>query len=111
MEKKTLNKYDIFIITFFSLELNVSCSLQPCVKGICIEHIWVCVSPCVCVCDKGQDMMMVLKKDTLSLLDPIDSSLIHCQPIISIRVWGVGCNNGRSVTKMFIPPFSVTPYN
>ncbi|KAK3524022.1 hypothetical protein QTP70_017533 [Hemibagrus guttatus] len=44
---------------------------------------------------EGQDMMMVLKKDTLSLLDPIDRSLIHCQPIISIRVWGVGCNNGR----------------
>ncbi|XP_062867815.1 amyloid-beta A4 precursor protein-binding family B member 3 [Trichomycterus rosablanca] len=44
---------------------------------------------------EGQDMMMVLKKDTLSLLDPVDRSLIHCQPIINIRVWGVGCNNGR----------------
>lgn len=40
-------------------------------------------------------MMMVLKKDTLSLMDPVDRSLIHCQPIINIRVWGVGCNNGR----------------
>ncbi|XP_076836179.1 amyloid-beta A4 precursor protein-binding family B member 3 [Brachyhypopomus gauderio] len=44
---------------------------------------------------EGQDMMMVLKKDTLSLLDPADRSLIHCQPIANIRVWGVGCNNGR----------------
>ncbi|XP_046899023.1 amyloid-beta A4 precursor protein-binding family B member 3 [Hypomesus transpacificus] len=44
---------------------------------------------------EGQDMMMVLKKDTLSLMDPIDHTLIHCQPIMSIRVWGVGCNNGR----------------
>uniref|UniRef100_A0A8C1Q4U3 Amyloid beta (A4) precursor protein-binding, family B, member 3 n=1 Tax=Cyprinus carpio TaxID=7962 RepID=A0A8C1Q4U3_CYPCA len=44
---------------------------------------------------EGQDMMMVLKKDTLSLMDPVDRSLIHCQPIINIRVWGVGCNNGR----------------
>ncbi|KAL2095216.1 hypothetical protein ACEWY4_009935 [Coilia grayii] len=44
---------------------------------------------------EGQDMMMVLKKDTLSLMDPVDHSLIHCQPIINIRVWGVGCNNGR----------------
>uniref|UniRef100_A0A4W5RIE3 Amyloid beta protein binding family B member 3 n=1 Tax=Hucho hucho TaxID=62062 RepID=A0A4W5RIE3_9TELE len=43
----------------------------------------------------GQDMMMVLKKDTLSLMDPVDRSLLHCQPIIDIRVWGVGCNNGR----------------
>ncbi|CAM4670282.1 unnamed protein product [Leuciscus chuanchicus] len=44
---------------------------------------------------EGQDMMMVLKKDTLSLMDPVDRSLIHCQPLINIRVWGVGCNNGR----------------
>ncbi|KAK1788129.1 hypothetical protein P4O66_016586 [Electrophorus voltai] len=44
---------------------------------------------------EGQDMMLVLKKDTLSLLDPTDRSLIHCQPIVNIRVWGVGCNNGR----------------
>ncbi|MBN3325964.1 APBB3 protein, partial [Atractosteus spatula] len=45
---------------------------------------------------EGQDMVMILKKDTLSLVDPVDHSLIHCQPIINIRVWGVGCNNGRS---------------
>ncbi|XP_044278793.1 amyloid-beta A4 precursor protein-binding family B member 3 isoform X2 [Varanus komodoensis] len=44
---------------------------------------------------EGQDMVMMLKEDTMSLLDPLDYSLIHCQPIISIRVWGVGCNNGR----------------
>ncbi|XP_064181551.1 amyloid-beta A4 precursor protein-binding family B member 3-like [Anguilla rostrata] len=44
---------------------------------------------------QGQDMVMILKKDTLSLVDPIDQSLIHCQPIANIRVWGVGCNNGR----------------
>ncbi|MGH0118263.1 UNVERIFIED_CONTAM: hypothetical protein FKN15_049284 [Acipenser sinensis] len=44
---------------------------------------------------EGQDMVMILKKDTLSLVDPVDHSLIHCQPIIHIRVWGVGCNNGR----------------
>uniref|UniRef100_A0AAY4BAB3 Amyloid-beta A4 precursor protein-binding family B member 3 n=1 Tax=Denticeps clupeoides TaxID=299321 RepID=A0AAY4BAB3_9TELE len=44
---------------------------------------------------EGQDMMMVLKKDTLSLMDPVDRSLIHCQPIVNIRVWGVGCNSGR----------------
>ncbi|MGH0117148.1 UNVERIFIED_CONTAM: hypothetical protein FKN15_029561 [Acipenser sinensis] len=47
---------------------------------------------------EGQDMVMILKKDTLSLVDPVDHSLIHCQPIIHIRVWGVGCNNGRRVS-------------
>ncbi|XP_053102440.1 amyloid-beta A4 precursor protein-binding family B member 3 isoform X10 [Hemicordylus capensis] len=44
---------------------------------------------------EGQNMVMILKKDTMSLVDPLDHSLIHSQPIINIRVWGVGCNNGR----------------
>ncbi|XP_023255431.1 amyloid-beta A4 precursor protein-binding family B member 3, partial [Seriola lalandi dorsalis] len=43
---------------------------------------------------EGREMMLVLKKDTLSLLDPLDHTPLHCQPIINIRVWGVGCNNG-----------------
>ncbi|XP_075996606.1 amyloid-beta A4 precursor protein-binding family B member 3 [Genypterus blacodes] len=44
---------------------------------------------------EGQEMMLVLKKDTLTLLDPLDHAPLHSQPIINIRVWGVGCNNGR----------------
>ncbi|NXW86807.1 APBB3 protein, partial [Alopecoenas beccarii] len=44
---------------------------------------------------EGQDLLMILKKDTMSLVDPLDRSLIHHQPILNIRVWGVGCNNGR----------------
>nr|XP_015205310.1 PREDICTED: amyloid beta A4 precursor protein-binding family B member 3 isoform X1 [Lepisosteus oculatus]XP_015205311.1 PREDICTED: amyloid beta A4 precursor protein-binding family B member 3 isoform X1 [Lepisosteus oculatus] len=51
---------------------------------------------------EGQDMVMILKKDTLSLVDPVDHSLIHCQPIINIRVWGVGCNNGRDRDFAFV---------
>ncbi|KAM6907641.1 amyloid-beta A4 precursor protein-binding family B member 3 isoform 2-T2 [Xenentodon cancila] len=44
---------------------------------------------------EGREMTLVLKKDTLTLLDPLDHTPLHCQPIINIRVWGVGCNNGR----------------
>uniref|UniRef100_A0A8C2Z130 Amyloid beta protein binding family B member 3 n=1 Tax=Cyclopterus lumpus TaxID=8103 RepID=A0A8C2Z130_CYCLU len=44
---------------------------------------------------EGREMMLVLKKDTLTLLDPLDHTPLHCQPITNIRVWGVGCNNGR----------------
>ncbi|NXJ97543.1 APBB3 protein, partial [Corythaixoides concolor] len=44
---------------------------------------------------EGQDLVMILKKDTMSLVNPLDHSLIHHQPILNIRVWGVGCNNGR----------------
>ncbi|XP_035288941.1 amyloid-beta A4 precursor protein-binding family B member 3-like isoform X2 [Anguilla anguilla] len=51
---------------------------------------------------EGQDMVMVLKKDTLSLVDPHDHRLIHCQPIANIRVWGVGCNNGRDRDFAFV---------
>ncbi|CAL8268676.1 unnamed protein product, partial [Merluccius merluccius] len=40
-------------------------------------------------------MLLVLKKDTLSLMDPLDHTLLHSQPISNIRVWGVGCSNGR----------------
>ncbi|XP_072204055.1 amyloid-beta A4 precursor protein-binding family B member 3 isoform X1 [Excalfactoria chinensis] len=44
---------------------------------------------------EGQDLVMILKKDTMSLVDPLDHSLIHRQHILNIRVWGVGCNKGR----------------
>ncbi|XP_075888198.1 amyloid-beta A4 precursor protein-binding family B member 3 isoform X1 [Nelusetta ayraudi] len=44
---------------------------------------------------EGREMMLVLKKDTLTLLDPLDHTPLHCQPIVNIRVWGVGCNSGR----------------
>lgn len=47
---------------------------------------------------QGREMMLVLKRDTLTLLDPLDHTPLHSQPIINIRVWGVGCNNGRSVS-------------
>lgn len=53
------------------------------------------VSEYLPVCLQGREMMLVLKKDTLTLLDPLDHTPLHCQPIINIRVWGVGCNNGR----------------
>ncbi|KFU87069.1 Amyloid beta A4 precursor protein-binding family B member 3, partial [Chaetura pelagica] len=52
--------------------------------------------------DEGQDLVMILKKDTMSLVDPLDHSLIHHQPILNIRVWGVGCNNGRDRDFAFV---------
>ncbi|XP_022348696.1 amyloid beta A4 precursor protein-binding family B member 3 isoform X6 [Enhydra lutris kenyoni] len=44
---------------------------------------------------KGQNMLMILKKDAMSLVNPLDHSLIHCQPLVHIRVWGVGSSKGR----------------
>lgn len=40
-------------------------------------------------------MLMILKKDAMSLVNPLDRSLIHCQPLVHIRVWGVGSSKGR----------------
>ncbi|NXP47174.1 APBB3 protein, partial [Heliornis fulica] len=51
---------------------------------------------------EGQDLVMILKKDTMSLVDPLDHSLIRRQPILNIRVWGVGCNNGRDRDFAFV---------
>ncbi|XP_055004679.1 amyloid-beta A4 precursor protein-binding family B member 3 [Boleophthalmus pectinirostris] len=53
-------------------------------------------------CGEGRDMKLVLKKDSLILLDPLDHTPLHCQPISSIRVWGVGCNNGRDRDFAFV---------
>nr|XP_046149738.1 amyloid beta precursor protein binding family B member 1-like isoform X1 [Oncorhynchus gorbuscha] len=44
---------------------------------------------------EGKDMLMVLENDTMNLIDPLGQTLLHSQPIASIRVWGVGRDNGR----------------
>lgn len=44
---------------------------------------------------EGKDMVMVLENDTMNLIDPLGQTLLHAQPIGSIRVWGVGRDNGR----------------
>ncbi|KAJ8266721.1 hypothetical protein GJAV_G00133960 [Gymnothorax javanicus] len=44
---------------------------------------------------EGKDMLLVLESETLKLIDPLDQNLLHSQPIVSIRVWGVGRDNGR----------------
>lgn len=66
----------------------------------------VCVF--VCACLKGKDMYLVLENNMLNLVDPMDRSVLHSQPIASIRVWGVGRDNGRLVVlvtaaSLFIP--------
>uniref|UniRef100_A0A8C8GSZ9 Uncharacterized protein n=1 Tax=Oncorhynchus tshawytscha TaxID=74940 RepID=A0A8C8GSZ9_ONCTS len=44
---------------------------------------------------EGKDMLLVLENETLNLIDPLGQTLLHTQPIVSIRVWGVGRDNGR----------------
>ncbi|KAB1281149.1 Amyloid-beta A4 precursor protein-binding family B member 3 [Camelus dromedarius] len=49
---------------------------------------------------EGQNMLMILKKDAMSLVNPLDRSLIHCQPLVHIRVWGVGSSKGRPISDL-----------
>lgn len=49
---------------------------------------------------QGKDMLMILENDTMKLIDPLGQTLLHAQPIGSIRVWGVGRDNGRSVSTL-----------
>ena len=49
---------------------------------------------------------MDLDSQHLTLIDPQDLSVLNVQPIQSIRVWGVGRDNGRYVTLWLL--FSVT---
>ncbi|XP_064610225.1 protein Fe65 homolog isoform X6 [Liolophura sinensis] len=43
----------------------------------------------------GKDLFMDLDTSSLRLVDPQDCTLLNSQPIHSIRVWGVGRDNGR----------------
>ncbi|XP_024607944.1 amyloid-beta A4 precursor protein-binding family B member 3 isoform X2 [Neophocaena asiaeorientalis asiaeorientalis] len=51
---------------------------------------------------EGQNMLMILKKDVMSLVNPLDHSLIHHQPLVHIRVWGVGSSKGRDRDFAFV---------
>ncbi|KAH9490182.1 Protein Fe65 [Bulinus truncatus] len=43
----------------------------------------------------GKDLFMDLDHTSLRLVDPVDGVVLNSQPIHSIRVWGVGRENGR----------------
>lgn len=62
------------------------------------SELFLCV--CVCLYAQGKDMYLVLENNMLNLVDPMDRSVLHSQPIASIRVWGVGRDNGRFVATI-----------
>lgn len=44
---------------------------------------------------QGKDLLLQLEDETLKLVEPQSQALLHTQPIVSIRVWGVGRDSGR----------------
>ncbi|KAL2096079.1 hypothetical protein ACEWY4_008227 [Coilia grayii] len=57
---------------------------------------------------EGKDMLMVLENEHMNLIDPLSQTLLHTQPIVSIRVWGVGRDNGRSVDFAYVARDNLT---
>uniref|UniRef100_A0A8C0H9G3 PID domain-containing protein n=1 Tax=Chelonoidis abingdonii TaxID=106734 RepID=A0A8C0H9G3_CHEAB len=45
--------------------------------------------------DQGRAMLLLLDRETLRLMEPVERTLLHAQPVASIRVWGVGWDDGR----------------
>ncbi|XP_019899272.2 amyloid-beta A4 precursor protein-binding family B member 2 isoform X1 [Esox lucius] len=64
----------------------------------CIRQLSYCkndIRDSIGIWGEGKDMFLVLENNMLNLVDPMDHSTLHSQPIASIRVWGVGRDNGR----------------
>ncbi|XP_057705600.1 amyloid beta precursor protein binding family B member 2-like isoform X1 [Corythoichthys intestinalis] len=64
----------------------------------CIRQLSYCrrdIRDSAGVWGEGKGMLLVLQDRMLTLVDPDDQSLLHSQPISSIRVWGVGRDHDR----------------
>lgn len=47
------------------------------------------------ILSQGKDLFMDLDEGALKLIDPENLTILNTQPIHTIRVWGVGRDNGR----------------
>ncbi|KAK2541282.1 Apbb2 [Columba guinea] len=77
----------------------------------CIRQLSYCkndIRDTVGIWGEGKDMYLILENDMLNLIDPMDRTVLHSQPIVSIRVWGVGRDNGRRLYSMTIFQFGNT---
>ncbi|KAM9849914.1 amyloid beta precursor protein binding family B member 2 [Aulostomus maculatus] len=64
----------------------------------CIRQLSYCrrdIRDSAGVWGEGKGMLLELQDRMLTLVDPDDRSLLHSQPISSIRVWGVGRDHDR----------------
>uniref|UniRef100_A0A4W5RMF9 PID domain-containing protein n=2 Tax=Salmoninae TaxID=504568 RepID=A0A4W5RMF9_9TELE len=64
----------------------------------CIRQLSYCrrdIRDSAGVWGEGKGMLLVLQDRDLTLVHPDDHSMLHSQPISSIRVWGVGRDHDR----------------
>ncbi|CAG06255.1 unnamed protein product, partial [Tetraodon nigroviridis] len=67
----------------------------------CIRQLSYCrrdIRDSAGVWGEGKGMLLVLQDRMLNLIDPDDHSLLHSQPISSIRVWGVGRDHDSALS-------------
>uniref|UniRef100_G3U2I9 Amyloid beta protein binding family B member 1 n=1 Tax=Loxodonta africana TaxID=9785 RepID=G3U2I9_LOXAF len=57
---------------------------------------------------EGKDLLLQLEDETLKLVEPQSQALLHTQPIVSIRVWGVGRDSGSQSGASFLTLFSAS---
>ncbi|XP_074810023.1 amyloid beta precursor protein binding family B member 1 isoform X2 [Natator depressus] len=55
---------------------------------------------------KGRAMLMFLDHETLQLVEPVERTLLHAQPVATIRVWGVGRDDGRDFAYVARDPLT-----
>nr|XP_048709460.1 amyloid beta precursor protein binding family B member 1 isoform X1 [Caretta caretta] len=56
--------------------------------------------------DQGRAMLMFLDHETLQLVEPVARTLLHAQPVATIRVWGVGRDDGRDFAYVARDPLT-----
>lgn len=60
---------------------------------------------------QGKDLFLDLDEGALKLIDPENLTVLNTQPIHTIRVWGVGRDNGRFVPSFFKLDFNLLSLN
>uniref|UniRef100_A0A8C3H8N1 Amyloid beta protein binding family B member 1 n=1 Tax=Chrysemys picta bellii TaxID=8478 RepID=A0A8C3H8N1_CHRPI len=75
----------------------------------CIRQLAAPPPPCpplTPLSPQGRAMLLLLDRETLRLVEPIERTLLHAQPVASIRVWGVGRDDGRDFAYVARDPLT-----
>ncbi|CAB1352799.1 unnamed protein product [Coregonus sp. 'balchen'] len=59
---------------------------------------------------EGKDMLLVLENETLNLIDPLGQTLLHTQPIVSIRIMAQRKSSKSSLNRLNIDPSKLVRY-
>lgn len=89
-----LNGMQVRVKALGSIQLNEE-SLTNENSSRAVNRCIIQLSTNECVADGGQELLLILNEGTLKLVDPHTNAIVNAQPIHTIRVWGVGRDDGR----------------